>query len=93
MLDHELLHGFSIYSDKKFKLFQHFIMFMDHQNFLKKFIIKELSKVDNIVAISEYVKSKIINTYKINENKITVIYRGVDTKFFDPENIDEKQIC
>ena len=28
-------------------------------------------------------KSTIISTYKVSENKITVINRGVDTKFFD----------
>ena len=40
------------------------------------------------MAISEFVRSKIIDTYKINKNKITVINRGIDTKFLDPENVD-----
>jgi len=60
-----------------------------HQNFLKRFYNKGLSKADNIVAISEYVKNLISNVYKINEKKITVIHRGIDIEFFNPEKNDE----
>jgi len=60
-----------------------------HQNFLKRFYNKGLSKADDIVAISEYVKNLISNIYKINEKKITVIHRGIDMELFDPEKNDE----
>ncbi len=60
-----------------------------HQNFLKRFYNKGLGKANNIVAISEYVKNSISNIYKINEEKITVIHRGVDLELFDPEKNDE----
>ena len=70
--------------NKKFKTVSTFHNVYGSQNVFKKIYNKALSRVDYIVAISDFVKSKIINTYKINENKITVINRGVDTKFFDP---------
>ena len=60
-----------------------------HQNFLKRFYNKGLSKIDNIVAISEYVKNLISNIYKIDENKITVIYRGINMDLFNPKINDE----
>ena len=47
-----------------------------------------MCKVDNIVAISEYVKSSIIDIYKINEKKITVINRGTDIDFFNPKMLE-----
>ena len=50
-----------------------------------------MCKVDNIVAISEYVKSSIIDIYKINEKKITVINRGVDIDFFNSEIKNESK--
>ncbi len=82
MLDHALQHGFyNLSKTKNLKLFLHSIIFMDLVIFLKKLNNKALSKVDHIVAISEFVRSKIIDTYKINKNKITVINRGIDTKF------------
>ena len=60
-----------------------------HQNVFKRFYNKGLSKVNNIVAISEYVKKLISDIYKINEKKITVIYRGIDIDLFNPEINDE----
>ena len=78
-----------IIRNKKFKTVSTFHNVYGSQNLFKKIYNKALSRVDYIVAISDFVKSTIINTYKINENKITVINRGVDTKFFDPKIDDE----
>ena len=75
--------------NKKFKSVSTFHNIYGSKNFLKKTYNKALSKVNYIVAISEFVKSKIIDTYKIDGEKITVIKRGVDTKFFDPNTIDK----
>ena len=60
-----------------------------YQNLFKRYYNKRLSQGDNIVAISEYVKNSISKIYKINEKKITVIYRGIDTDLFNPEINDE----
>ena len=72
-------------SNNKFKTVSTFHNVYGHQNFIKRYYNRGLSKVDSIVAISEYVKSSIIDIYKINEKKITVINRGVDIDFFNPE--------
>jgi len=51
--------------------------------YIKKMYNKGLSYMDQIVAISEYVKETIVKKYKIRSNKISVINRGIDTHFFD----------
>ena len=61
-----------------------------NQNFLKKIYNKQLSKVDRIVAISEYVKEEIIRIYEIESNKISVINRGIDINFFNDNINDQK---
>tara|TARA_Y100000590_G_scaffold363705_1_gene421512 strand:- start:2504 stop:3634 length:1131 start_codon:yes stop_codon:yes gene_type:complete len=53
------------------------------ENFLKRKYNYAMGEVDYIIAISDYVKSQISEIYKINSNKITVINRGINTKFFD----------
>lgn len=60
-----------------------------HNNLFKRYYNKGLSKVDKIVAISEYVKNSISKIYRIDKNKITVIHRGIDTDFFNIETKDE----
>ena len=59
-----------------------------HQNLFKRYYNKGLSKVDKIIAISEFVKNSISNIYKINNKKITVIHRGIDTNLFNSEKED-----
>ena len=42
--------------------------------------------VKQIVAISEMVKRDIVDYYDIPEEKVVVIYNGVDTEYFHPRN-------
>ena len=56
-------------SNNKFKTVSTFHNIYGHQNFIKRYYNKGLSKVDKIIAISEYVKSSIVDIYKINEKK------------------------
>ena len=72
--------------NKKFKLVSTFHNIYGTNNFLKTYYNNSLAKVDKIVAISSFVKSEIIKKYNINEKKITVINRGIDTDFYDPKN-------
>ena len=60
-----------------------------NENFLKRFYNRGLSKVEKIVTISEYVKDSIVDIYGIKRDKIVVIYRGVDTDFYDPNLYNE----
>ena len=50
--------------------------------FLKKMYNKSLAKMDYIISTSDFVKNEIIKKYKINPQKISTIYRGVDTDYF-----------
>lgn len=68
---------------KKLKTVSTFHNVYGHQNIIKKIYNKQLGNVDKVVAISEYVKNEIINIYKINPTKITVINRGIDVDFFN----------
>ena len=51
--------------------------------YLKKMYNKGLSKMDHLVAISEYVKDTIVKKYSLIENNISVINRGIDTEYFN----------
>ena len=52
-------------------------------SYLKKMYNKGLSKMDHLVAISEYVKKTIVKKYNLSPNKISVINRGIDTEYFN----------
>ena len=59
---------------------------------IKKIYNKELSKMDHLIAISDYVKETVIQKYNITNKNISVINRGIDTEYFNkPINNDEKQ--
>ena len=52
-------------------------------SYLKKMYNKGLSKMDHLVAISDYVKETILKKYDLQTNNISVINRGVDTEYFN----------
>lgn len=52
--------------------------------------INVMQKADKIIAISEHTKKDLIEHAAIPKEKITVIYQGVDTDFFKPEERNEK---
>ena len=52
-------------------------------SFFKKIYNKGLSKMDHLIAISEYVKETVIQKYNITNKNISVINRGIDTEYFN----------
>ena len=48
-----------------------------------------MQKADAVICVSNSIKEYIQKHYQTNENKITVIPRGIDLELFNPENIDE----
>lgn len=48
-----------------------------------------MTKGDKVITVSEVVRDYIIKGYNVDENKITVIQRGVDTEKFSAKNIDQ----
>tara|TARA_B100000579_G_C22729680_1_gene803571 strand:+ start:69 stop:1196 length:1128 start_codon:yes stop_codon:yes gene_type:complete len=62
------------------------------ESFIKKFYNKGMTKVNYIVAISDYVKKEISNKYNIDPDRIFIINRGIDTDYFnDDVNANEKK--
>ena len=59
-------------------------------SYLKKMYNKGLSKMDHVVAISEYVKETIAKKYNLTTNNISVINRGIDTEYFN-QSVDVKK--
>jgi len=58
----------------------------DTVEFYKKNIKNILNKADKIIAVSNFTKSDAIETLGIEGKKITVVYEGVDDRFFpNPE--------
>ena len=78
----------SFIKNKNFKTISTFHNVYSGNSYLKKMYNKQLSKVDQIVAISNYVKNEIIKKYNLDSNKITVINRGVDVEYFDKKILD-----
>ncbi len=52
-------------------------------SFIKKIYNKGLSKMDHLIAISDYVKETVIEKYNITNKNILVINRGIDTEYFN----------
>ena len=75
---------------KKLKTVSTFHNVYGHHNIIKKIYSRQLSNVDKIVAISKYVKDEIVKNYSINQDKISVINRGIDVNFLDA-NIDNNK--
>ena len=49
-------------------------------------------KADKIIAVSESIKSDIIKIFRIADEKIKVIYSGLDKRFFDNPKIEIEKI-
>lgn len=62
----------------------------EHQNKYYKYLMPILlKKAEKIVCISENTKSDLLNHYKVDESKVTVIYNGYDSKLFNIKNVDK----
>jgi len=48
-----------------------------------------MQKADAVICVSNSIKEYIQKNYNTNENKITVISRGIDLEVFNPQNIDK----
>ena len=78
----------SFIKNKKFKTISTFHNVYSGNSYFKKIYNKQLSNVDQIVAISNYVKNEIVKKYNLDSNKIIVINRGVDVEYFEKQILD-----
>ncbi len=58
-------------------------------NPLKKFYNRVMARGDKIIAISQFIKDHIVMAYGVDPAKIHVVYRGLDTSKFSPEDVTE----
>jgi len=61
-------------------------------NFLKKYYNSIMLKGKKIIAVSNFIKSHILENYAIEEEKIEVIPRGADLNYFNPDKIENLEI-
>ena len=80
----------SFIKNKNFKTVSTFHNVYSGNSYFKKIYNKQLSKVDQIVAISNYVKNEICTKYNLDSKKIKVINRGVDVKYFEKQILDSE---
>lgn len=56
--------------------------------YYRYFFPKFARKADRIATVSEYTKNDLLNTYKINQDKIDVVYNGANESY-QPLNLDQ----
>ncbi len=59
---------------------------------LKKYYNGIMAKGDKIIAVSDFIRQHIFDTYEVDAKKVTVIHRGVDLHEFNPQKVNEEQI-
>ena len=71
--------------------FVYYPQFIEKKNlrFLKKNIKKSIDRADKIITISESVKKEIVDNYKIDENRIDVMYLGAPQNVVKIDNKDD----
>lgn len=80
----------TIIHDISFNFFPQFIKFSD-LFFLKILIPISLQRADKIIAVSEFTKSEIEKYYKINPEKIEVVYNSVEEGFLSDVVSEEEK--
>lgn len=51
---------------------------------IRKMIVQKMNLFDHVISVSDDLKTKMINEYNVNPDKITVIHNGVDKAKFAP---------
>lgn len=57
--------------------------------FLEKFVPPSLVRSDRVIVISEFTKKELLSLFPVPENKVRVVYGGVDDEFRRPASTDE----
>lgn len=61
--------------------------------FLKKFYNSAMLKADRVIAVSNFIKTYLLKNYSGNHcNKISVVQRGVDIVYFNPERVSKNRV-
>ncbi len=63
--------------------------FIVKKDFLHQFLYNRVTKA---FAISQVIKKNLAETTPLNANKIELVFNGIDTEKFDPQNADRKKV-
>jgi len=72
------------------KLITTFHGIYNFKNSIKKYYNSVMTQGVKVIAVSNFVKNHIIENYKIDKNKIQVIYRGVNHEEFTQEKLSDE---
>ena len=61
-------------------------------NFIKKFYNSIMLRTDGTIAISGFIEKQIKNQYSTTPKYLKVIYRGINTKIFNSNNVNSQRI-
>lgn len=74
------------------KLITTFHGIYNFKNSLKKLYNSVMTEGSNVIAVSNFVKKHIIDNYKVDPGKITVIHRGVDHREFSKDKLSDAKL-
>ncbi len=74
------------------KLITTFHGIYNFKNFLKKFYNSVMTEGRSVIAVSNFVKKHIVDNYKVDPNRITVIHRGVNHHEFSKDKLLEDKL-
>ena len=63
------------------------------KNSIKKFYNSVMTKGTPVIAVSNFIKKHIVDNYKIDEEKIKVIHRGVDYDEFSQKKLSKEALA
>ena len=61
-------------------------------SFIKKFYNSIMLRMDGTIAISRFIENQIKNQYSVTPKNLKVIYRGINTKIFNSNNVNLERI-
>ena len=59
---------------------------------ISRFYCRSLKKIPRIIAISEFTKSELVEHLNIPEERIDVVYQGIDKEYFYPREKDVEKL-
>lgn len=62
-------------------------------SWLRAFYASSLTRGDRVIAPSSYIAGRMIGRYSIPRERVAIIPRSVDTRFFDPATMDMRRLA
>ncbi len=62
-------------------------------NFLKQFYNNVMTKGDRVISVSNFVRQYLLEHYKVDESKVRVIPRGVNSEIYDSAKLTEDKLA